>query len=278
VLLLRGALEADPGAEWRALARRLMGAVDGERLTAALLARSFASLEGMPIVPVPKAAPAPAPAPAPRSVAAPRATPFEPRDRPRDRPRFGDRDRDRGRPERAARPERGRRDERPAPRPERRDPPPLRNDAPPVEREFWEVWSDERAQAGSSPTTTAPAATAAPASTAAPANAAAPAATTRATPAEVPGEAWRAASEPSRGDIARLYLNLGRKDGASEREIRDLLTTHAGDVAVSEIDVMNTHTYLNVAPADAERVIAALTGKEIAGRQLVCESAKPRRR
>lgn len=84
--------------------------------------------------------------------------------------------------------------------------------------------------------------------------------------------------EPPRGDIARLYLNLGRKDGASEREVRDLLAAHAGAVDVSEIDVMNTHTYLNVAPADAERVVAALTGKEIGGRQLVCESAKPRRR
>ena len=41
---------------------------------------------------------------------------------------------------------------------------------------------------------------------------------------------------------------------------------------------MNTHTYLNVAPGDAERVIAALTGKELGGRQLICEPAKPRRR
>jgi hypothetical protein len=42
--------------------------------------------------------------------------------------------------------------------------------------------------------------------------------------------------------------------------------------------VMNTHTYLNVAPGDAERITAALTGKEMGGRQLVCETAKPRRR
>ena len=37
---------------------------------------------------------------------------------------------------------------------------------------------------------------------------------------------------------------------------------------------MNTHTYLNVAPGDAERICAALTGKELGGRQLVCEPAK----
>jgi hypothetical protein len=56
------------------------------------------------------------------------------------------------------------------------------------------------------------------------------------------------------------------------------LATHASGIQVSEVDVMNTHTYLNVAPADAERVVAALTGKEVSGRQLVAEPAKPRRR
>jgi len=44
------------------------------------------------------------------------------------------------------------------------------------------------------------------------------------------------------------------------------------------MDVMNTHTYLNVRPDDAARVCAALTGRELAGRELVCEPAKPRRR
>jgi ATP-dependent RNA helicase DeaD len=307
ILVLRQALEGDVGPEWRALARRLIGAADGEKLTASLLAKTYAGLEGMPVVPVAK----PAPAPVQRSTAseAPRSAPYEPRDRPRDRPRFGDRDR--GRPERSGRPERGRRDERPAPRYEgsaprsegsaprsegsaprsegsaprfsegsaprserpapRREPPPLRNDAPPVEREFWEVWSDERAQAnaGSPPATpTAPAESsfvAPPASVAPPVS-------------ETSRPSMTREYEPPRADVARLYLNLGRKDGASEREVRDLLTTHAGGVNVSEVDVMNTHTYLNVAPADAERVVAALAGKEIAGRQLVCESAKPRRR
>ena len=85
-------------------------------------------------------------------------------------------------------------------------------------------------------------------------------------------------SDAPAGDVARLYLNLGRKDGASEKEIRDLLSNYAGSPQVMDIDVMNTHTYLNVAPADAERIIGAVTGKEMAGRQLICETAKPRRR
>src|SRR4029077_15103313 len=89
------------------------------------------------------------------------------------------------------------------------------------------------------------------------------------------GEAGR---DAPRGDAARLYLHLGRKDGASEKEIRDLLTTYAESPTVMDIDVMNTHTYLNVAPGDADRIIGALTGKYIGGAQLVCETAKPRRR
>ena len=92
-----------------------------------------------------------------------------------------------------------------------------------------------------------------------------------------PGDAGPANDGPP-ADVARLYLNLGRKDGASDKEIRDLLSTYAGTPQVMDIDVMNTHTYLNVAPADAERIIGAVTGKEMAGRQLICETAKPRRR
>lgn len=89
------------------------------------------------------------------------------------------------------------------------------------------------------------------------------------------GAATQAASLPD--GLARLYLNLGRKDGAGDGQIRDLLREHAGVTAVPEIDVMNTHTYLNVASADADRICSALTGKQIADRDLVCERARPRR-
>src|SRR3954470_22081258 len=59
VLVLRQGLAEDPGSEWRSLGRRLMDTVDGERLVASRLARSFAKDEGMPAAP--KAAPAPVP-------------------------------------------------------------------------------------------------------------------------------------------------------------------------------------------------------------------------
>src|SRR5579863_1248995 len=261
VLVLRRALTADPGSEWRALARRLIGAIDGERLTAALLAHSFASVEGMPVAPAPVAAPvAPrAPmSPSPSSSGAPRG---ESQERPRDRgrPSYGDRP-NRDRPERSSRGPRGdrgpRRTERPAPAP-------LRNDPPPVEKEFWEVWGEERAQA---PVDKAP-------------QVASIDDTQSGAPVEPRTEHRpEPAHRETPDNVTRLYLNLGRKDGASEEEIRNLLSVHTGAVDVSEIDVMNTHTYLNVAPADAEKIVGALTGKEMSGRQLVCEQAKPRRR
>jgi len=279
VLVLRRALTADPGSEWRALARRLIGAIDGERLTAALLAHSFASVEGMPVAPAPVAAPvAPrAPmSPSPSSSGAPRG---ESQERPRDRgrPSYGDRP-NRDRPERSSRGPRGDRgprddrgprtdraprDDRGPRRTERPAPAPLRNDPPPVEKEFWEVWGEERAQA---PVDKAP-------------QVASIDDTQSGAPVEPRTEHRpEPAHRETPDNVTRLYLNLGRKDGASEEEIRNLLSVHTGAVDVSEIDVMNTHTYLNVAPADAEKIVGALTGKEMSGRQLVCEQAKPRRR
>jgi ATP-dependent RNA helicase DeaD len=279
ILVLRRALAADPGAEWRALARRLIGAVDGERLVAALLAHSYASVEGMPVVPVPTAPrPAAAPSPAPaRTDGGER-----PREYSDDRPRSRDRDRgrDRGRPGYGDRPNRDR-PERPARAPreevgaavsrhqERRGPAPLRNDPPPAEREFWEVWGEERAQSSQEAPAAAP-------SSSAPSSAA-PSQDVPASSEGAPAATFEA-PRTTPDNVTRLYLNLGRKDGASDREVRDLLAAHVGPVDVSEVDVMNTHTYLNVAPADAEKVVAGLTGKELGGRQIVCEQAKPRRR
>jgi DbpA-like RNA binding protein len=77
---------------------------------------------------------------------------------------------------------------------------------------------------------------------------------------------------------ARLYLNLGRKDGAGTDQIRDLLRDQVGVGQVPSIDVMNTHTYLNVPAEDADRICAALTGKQLGEREMVCERARPRRR
>jgi superfamily II DNA/RNA helicase len=308
VMALRQALGEDAGAEWKGLARRLIGAVDAERLIATLLARSFAALEGMPSAPRQQEATVPVlVAPmisVPSGAAAPGGGDREPRgerepsrgfrdrgERPsRERdPRRDSREGRRERPERTDRNDRpprgdqGERTERaprtePATNGERSAGPPARfgssqprTDRParpasgtptpvvPAEREFWEVWSDEKAaerSAGAPPPSIGDGI-----STAAPGFAAA-------------ASDSDAASDSSQ---ARLYLNLGRKDGAGEREIQELLSSHAGVDAVLGMDVMNTHTYINVAVDDADRICLALTGKELGARELLCERAKPRR-
>jgi ATP-dependent RNA helicase DeaD len=271
VLHLRQVLVGDPGSEWRNLARRIVGAVDGERLVASLLATSFSSLPGMPAVPVVVATPpapvigmpvsrpaAPTASESPRRSAEPSARDSYGRndrgDRNRDRG-----SRDRGRPMRADRPDRPPRERGPDAGRDRDRPVSTAPGAPvpeTKEKEFWEVWSEEKAAAraseGAAPSPDAP------------------------TPRPISAApAPRAEGLPP--GIARLYLNLGRKDGAGDSEIRRLLQDNAGVADVPQIEVMNTHTYLNVPDGDADRICASLTGKQMGDRDLVCERARPRR-
>jgi ATP-dependent RNA helicase DeaD len=326
VTQLRALLPGEPAPPWRALARRVIGASDGERLIAALLGKALGDVPAAvarPPVPVPREV-------APREVAPREAAPREavPRDaippqvaaagaeipgrdggadRTRERvergpalPRDdGFRPRDhaegtgdgRDRPPTAAPPaeaadargprearEQGRfrgRDDRGA---RRADPRggraererrgrggPAGAGRPPSggsgeAREFWEVWSEEvgRTAPGAPPTEPA-------APLASPAG------------PDGPGEPLAAPAPPAAGQ-ARLYLNLGRKDGASDADVAALLAAQGLTVPPPDIEVMNTHTYVNVAAADAERLCAALSGKEHGARTLLCEPARPPKR
>ena len=179
--------------------------------------------------------------------------------------------RERPRP-RAARPRRRRGDDRAARRHERRPPPPLRNDQPPggarvlggVERGA----RPGQAAGGAGRERRRP--------RRAPSTRTAPSLVEAAT-------ARRAPRERGRDDAPRDRRGPPVPEpGAQGRRLREgdprPAVAHAGSPPCMDIDVMNTHTYLNVAPGDAERIIAALTGKEMGGRQLICETAKPRRR
>jgi len=305
VLALRQALKVsgEPNNEWRSLARRLMGAIDGESLVSSLLARSFSSMENMPVAPTP---------PPPPVVVAPRAAqPREPRPERSDRPERAERAERSERPgrydraersDRPARPERSARDDRPRregstftpsrdrPRGERDDSArrgrrPERTDAdrpgaaptatarsPEADKEFWEVWGEERAQRAASP-----APVAAQAGTA-DGGAVEPVTEEAGSTVLTPPASVAAVSDEAPDGTARLYLNLGRKDGAGVDQIRGVLRDFANVEEVPSIDVMNTHTYLNVATEDADRICAALTGKQLGDRDLVCERARPRRR
>jgi len=109
------------------------------------------------------------------------------------------------------------------------------------DREFWDVWKDDASTAPGIPDV-------------------------------------GASRDDAPADTARLYINLGRKDGAGEAEIRDLLRAHADVDDVRSLEVMNTHTYVNVPAERADAVVAALAGQSVGDRDIICEKAKPRRR
>jgi ATP-dependent RNA helicase DeaD len=273
VLRLRGLLPDDVSPEWRSLARRVMGASDGERLVGCLLrgalaeknTRVEASKPPLQAVSEPAAKAADeSPRPA-RESAEPRHGHSDYRNRERSGPGRGrpSRERERSGGERRDRPERGPRPEK-APHPAQ---PTAASAAPASDgREFWEVWSEE---VGRTPN-------------------ASPAPDTVETPSQRPVAAsppavasFQAATPsyqaPAAGQV-RLYLNLGRKDGVTTEEIVSLLASTGVSVPATSIDTMNTHSYINVDSTDGEKLCAGLVGKERNGRAIMCEPARPPRR
>jgi ATP-dependent RNA helicase DeaD len=126
------------------------------------------------------------------------------------------------------------------------------------EQEFWSVWSDasgERSEPrgtpsrGDSPPTS-----------------------------RGPRRASPPADEAPNPNEARLFLNLGRKDDASPDEVLALFAELGVTVNPADIDVMNTHSYVNVPASEADRICHGLSGKDRNGRPLICERARPRRR
>ena len=82
---------------------------------------------------------------------------------------------------------------------------------------------------------------------------------------------------PSRGSV-RLYVSLGRKDGVTPEVVAEQLSSSGVSVSPSVIELMNTHSYLNLDSATAERLCQAMQGRQYNGRAIVCEPARPPRR
>jgi ATP-dependent RNA helicase DeaD len=275
---LRVRLPREPGPQWRSLARRLMSALDGEQLCASLLAEAF---EREPVAEAPRPEPPPL---EPLARTGERSGGYRSRDRdapkgpgkPRgDRPprerfreeRERDRDRERGRRPRgdgsserppgeraAGREERPRRERRPSeeaprPRPEQEERP---RAAPAVEGDYWSVWREDGAASAEEPAAARP-------------------------EAEAQAEAGERVEGPA-PDQARLFLNLGRKDEATVEEVAGIFGELGVTVPPADIEVMNTHSYINVPAGEAERLCMALSGRDRQGRRLSCEPARPRRR
>jgi ATP-dependent RNA helicase DeaD len=261
---LRTLRPGDPGPEWHSLARRLMGVIDAERLVGSLLRSALGSA---------KPEPRPA-APETRAEAEPHA---EPHAEPMPvRPADGDAPRERDFRERNGRGERRPRGhgdrERPPRDRERRDRGPRGNGKPtlPVSvpgsaklddpRDFWEVWSEDVGR-------TEPAAARSDAPSVAP---------TAPTAAMEP-------TEPTTDDRmapgeVRLYVNLGRKDDVTAEVVAELLSSSGASVPVADVELMNTHSYINVSKEAADTLCAAMNGRNHNGRAVVCEPARPPRR
>ncbi|MGD0837979.1 MAG: DEAD/DEAH box helicase [Polyangia bacterium] len=301
---LRSLHPENPGGEWTSLARRLLTAVDAERLVGALLrdalgaagrvegdARAAAAGASVPEAPIPAVAP---------------AKELERRER-------SGRGEHRGRAygERTGRTRReGGRDRSP----ERS----VRDQAPPDRaasrtshqsedtREFWEVWSEDVGRTPGQPAEVSvpepptglnhgedhPSRGESPTSRGdvsasrgerptdrgdVLANRGESATSRGESPADRGEGATNRGESPSRGSV-RLYVSLGRKDGVTPEVVAEQLSSSGVSVSPSVIELMNTHSYLNLDSATAERLCQAMQGRQYNGRAIVCEPARPPRR
>jgi ATP-dependent RNA helicase DeaD len=248
---LRSMMPGDPGQEWHSLARRLMGAIDGERLVGLLLriALTTPKAEAAHPSPVPEACIVPESQPA-----STRETEHRERGSNGDRHMRGNGDRDKERPrrERGGRYEREQRVDAKPVKSESVTPPPVPAAAPPHPdtREFWEVWSEE---VGRIPVSDA-------------------ASEKQSTLSSAPSNV-----QVGQGTI-RLYVNLGRKDDATPELVANILSSGGVVVPVEVIELMNTHSYINVARETAEILCTAMSGRMHNGRAIVCEPARPPKR
>ncbi len=89
-------------------------------------------------------------------------------------------------------------------------------------------------------------------------------------------KAWQIhRSDPS---LAEVFVNVGSRDGASQDLILDTLQSNGGLSAdtADYINVRHRHSFVGVQRKDLEKVIAALNGVVIAGKQVLAEEARPR--
>jgi ATP-dependent RNA helicase DeaD len=76
--------------------------------------------------------------------------------------------------------------------------------------------------------------------------------------------------------FARIFLNVGRRDGARAQDLQKLLTDLAGIARqdTGRIRIRDRVTFVSVRPDDMDKAIAALGGRVIGGRTVVAEPAK----
>jgi ATP-dependent RNA helicase DeaD len=93
-------------------------------------------------------------------------------------------------------------------------------------------------------------------------------------PAELDGDE---ASASDAEDLAEVYVNVGRRDGAQPGDFHAALKESGlGPEATDYVRVRHRHSFVGTRRELVERVLQALNGATIAGKQAVAEIARPR--
>jgi ATP-dependent RNA helicase DeaD len=77
---------------------------------------------------------------------------------------------------------------------------------------------------------------------------------------------------------ARLFLNIGRKHGVTEPQVREFITKESGVSAgtVCRVDIRDGYSHVSVEQSMAEKVISAVNGKKLGRYAVRIESARDR--
>jgi ATP-dependent RNA helicase DeaD len=87
-----------------------------------------------------------------------------------------------------------------------------------------------------------------------------------------------AVSEPPRPTRGKIFFTMGEQDGADAAKVREAVAALAPEVALEDVEVRRTHSYLFVSPQTLEAAVTALDGKEWNGKRVGAEKARRRRR
>jgi hypothetical protein len=79
---------------------------------------------------------------------------------------------------------------------------------------------------------------------------------------------------PNKEDFARIFVNVGKRDGATPDDIQRLLQDGAG--LRGAIRMRDRNTFVSVPRESVDKAIAALVGHSIGGRKIVAEIARER--
>jgi ATP-dependent RNA helicase DeaD len=89
-----------------------------------------------------------------------------------------------------------------------------------------------------------------------------------------PRESDAAAADPS--SLTRLFVSLGKRDGVTADDIRNLLGKDLGDDVkrIGSVALRDSHCHVRVPEDLADRIISSVTGSEHNGTEVRVERAR----